>query len=108
MPGRKERGEKKEAHLHGRPAGGARGTSRASMTTRGTAPPEKGSKLHEREVFEGNDGSTAQVSWCRLRKEWAVSVRDAHGIYETIGVYPSREEALAALRDYGWQVAPGA
>lgn len=54
--------------------------------------------MHEREFYEGPDGSAAIVSHLRLRNEWAASVRDSHGTYETVGVYPTREAARDALR----------
>ena len=54
--------------------------------------------MNEREFYEGPDGSAAIVSHLRLRDEWAASVRDPQGVYETVGVFPTREEARDALR----------
>ena len=63
--------------------------------------------MHEREVYEGSDGRVAKVSWLRLRKEWSVAIRDAHGIYGQIGFYRTHEEAVEALRGVGeWQGLP--
>ena len=73
LPGREERGEKKEAHLHGGPADGARGT-RLFRTARRVSwrmparPGTRGRRPHEREdssCMSERSMRAATVAWRR-------------------------------------------
>lgn len=63
----------------------------------------------ETEVYRSTHGIEGIVSHVRLGDRWAAALRDGSGIYSTLGVFATREEARDALRRKGlWDGLPHA
>lgn len=69
----------------------------------------KHSRRYAPEVYRSTHGIEGIVSHVSLGDRWAASLRDGSGIYSTLGVFDTVEEARDALRRQGiWHDVPHA